>query len=141
MRFLQNCGGNNEDKRLLTEFTMITSDFNGKIDLSQWFTNKYLPTGWKCKPNGNVILLKNPEGKVAHSYRQAMKLMVEDGRYSKEEMKRLHQYPDGGKMYKLLIRGKKHNLKNTLSKKDCFKKPNCNRELIKEPSPGLWSSC
>ena len=139
MRFLQKSGGTSEDKHLLEEFTMITSDFNGKI--SKWFTNKYLPTGWRCKPNGNVILLKNPEGKVAHSYRQAMKLMVEDGRYSKEEMKRLHQYPDGGKMYKSLIRENKHNPKKTPIKKDSSKKTNCNKEAIKEPSLGLWSSC
>ena len=131
VRFLQNFGGNSEDKRLLEEFTKMTSDFKGKLDLSKWLRNKYLPAGWRCKPNGNVILLKNPEGKVAHSFRQAMKLMVEDGRYSKEEMERLQQYPDGGKMYKYLMASTDGSRRKSMICLQC-KKRFCDKNLLEK---------
>ena len=66
-------------------------------DFSKWVKSEYLPPGWMCKPltRGNHILMKNPVGKTAHSYREAVRIMESDGSYTKGQMERLYQYPDG----------------------------------------------
>ena len=66
-------------------------------DFSRWVKSEYLPPGWRCKPatKGKNILLKNPVGKTVHSYSEAIKMMENDRSYTKGEMERLYQYPDG----------------------------------------------
>ena len=62
-----------------------------------WVKSEYLPPGWRCKPGikGHSIMLKNPAGKRVDSYSKAFKMMAGDGSYTKEDVEKLSQYPDG----------------------------------------------
>ena len=62
---------------------------------SHWVKNEFLPSGWRFKParKGKGILLRNPVGKTACSYEDAISLMKKEGSYSKGVIKKTVPVP------------------------------------------------
>ena len=58
---------------------------------SYWVKNEFLPSGWRFKSakKGKGILLRNPVGKTACSYEDAISLMKKEGSYSKAVIEKL----------------------------------------------------
>ena len=63
-----------------------------------WSTSRYLPEGWMCSDSNTKsanICVKADDNTKLQSYKAAAAFMEADSKYTREDVEKLYQYPDG----------------------------------------------